>query len=790
MLPVHLKNNVLGGKFVKLKRKALSILVTLSFLVCMLVPMAAPAGAATGYSVLSAPNVDDDTTTALGTVFGQVTAGGLEKGDTMTFRLPGDFVWAKAGTDDTRMSDWSGEILPNGDTLYGEAGGNHILIPEVYSGDANGLAGDENMLEVTMISDKEVKVEVTGEPARGDDCYFYIYPKNVFVADGFDGAIELIFDAPGASGFADGSVTVGYVSGGEVTISVSSVDSFSDEDEVTFRITEDTAGALDDERESLKLRLPSGFVWGNSANSIKTIWGDTELEDALNAGALEIDEDELIFNLSGFGGTKKATSIEMKIDIIVDDESDARTGDIIAKVSGKSDITPSELTVGVYGTYEATIEVDGDVPTVYAGMLEQVIADIVIEEAVADSIVSGRTLTLELPENARWGVLDSDSDSSLRIDPDGFPGRDGKIARFKFSGSSKDAAELVLSEMEVVLEPGITGDLVIKVGGTAGLSGELTVAEIIAPITAEAASVPEVRIGSVNEAGEITITEGEDGVIKKNEWITLDLPAGVRFANKPKVEVIEGDLRIDEGSVKTAKDGDQDDNQALFYVETDSTEASTIKVSNINYIVDRTVPEGDIKLSVKGDALVEVNDPSEVEDYYEVNDDDWVIIDGEKAYKLDNGKIFSRTGSAAKVSNAKVVTPADSTYKSNAVFVIGDTNYTVNGVQMTADVAPYLKNDRTYLPVRYVATALGVADANIMWNEAEQSVVIIKGDRVVKLVIGSSTMMINGVPFTMDVAPEIVDPGRTMLPLRWVAQALGADVQWDAATQTVTIDTL
>ena len=779
----------------KLKRKALSILVTLSFLVCMLVPMAAPAGAATGYSVLSAPNVDDDTTTALGTVFAQVTAGGLEKGDTMTFRLPGDFVWAKAGTDDTRMSDWSGEFLPNGDILYGEAGGNHILIPEAYSGDANGLYDDEmgdEMLEVTMISDKEVKVEVTGEPARGDDCYFYIYPKNVFVADGFDGAIELIFDAPGASGFADGSVTVGYVSGGEVTISVSSVDSFSDEDEVTFRITEDTAGALDDERESLKLRLPSGFVWGNSAR-IKTIWGDTELEAFLKEkdGALKIDEDELIFNLSGFGGTKKATSIELKIDIIVDDESDARTGDIIAKVSGKSDITPSELTVGVYGTYEATIEVDGDVPTVYAGMLEQVIADIVIEEAVADSIVSGRTLTLELPENARWGVLDSDSDSSLRIDPDGFPGRDGKIARFKFSGSSKDAAELVLSEMEVVLEPGITGDLVIKVGGTAGLSGELTVAEIISPITAEAASVPEVRIGSVNEAGEITITEGEDGVIKKNEWITLDLPAGVRFANKPKVEVIEGDLRIDEGSVKTAKDGDQDDNQALFYVETDSTEASTIKVSNINYIVDRTVPEGDIKLSVKGDALVEVNDPIEVEDYYELDEEkEWVIIDGEKAYKLDDGKIFSRTGSAAKVSNAKVVTPADSTYKSNAVFVIGDTNYTVNGVQMTADVAPYLKNDRTYLPVRYVATALGVADANIMWNEAEQSVVIIKGDRVVKLVIGSSTMMINGVPFTMDVAPEIVDPGRTMLPLRWVAQALGADVQWDAATQTVTIDTL
>ncbi len=785
----------------KLKRKALSILLTLSFLVCMLVPMAAPAGAATGYSVLSAPNVNDDAAWALGTVFAQVTAGGLQQGDTMTFRLPGDFVWSKAGTEDTRMTDWSGEVLGNGDIRYGEKDGNYILLPKYYSGDENGLVTKDDdgdvvdMLEFTMISDEEVKVEVIGDPQSGNDCFFYIYPKNIFVADGFDGSIEMVFDSPGDSGFADGSVTVGYVSGGQITVSVSSVDSFSDSDQITFRITEDTADAFECKNESLKFRLPSGFVWGSFKESnLKTIWGDDQktLENELvNKGVVVVDEDELIFNLSGFDGTKKATSIELKIDVIVDDETSAKTGDIIAKISGKSDITPSELKVGVYGTYDATIEVDGDVPTVYAGQLEQVIADIVIKESVSESITNRRTLTLELPENARWGAVDDDSDSSLRIDLVSFPGTDGKTAKFEFSGTSNDAAELVLSEMEVVLEAGVTGDLVVKVGGTAGLSGELTVAKIIAPITAEASAAPEVRIGSANEAGEVTIIEGKDGAIKKNRWVTLDLPAGVRFANKPKVEVIEGDLNIDEGSVKTAKDGDQDDNQALFYVKGESTEPSKIKVSNINYIVDRTVPEGEIKLSVKGDALVEVNDANEVKDYYSDRDGTTIKIDGIKAFSVDSDfKIFPRTGSAAKVANAKVVTPADSSYSSNAVFVIGDTNYTVNGVQMTADVAPYLKNDRTYLPVRYVATALGVVDANIMWNEAEQSVVIIKGDRVVKLVIGSTTMMINGVPFGMDVAPEIVDPGRTMLPLRWVAQALGADVQWDAATQTVTIDTL
>lgn len=755
----------------KLKRKALSILLTLSFLVCMLVPMAAPAGAATGYSVLSAPNVDDNYVRALGTVFAQVTAGGLEKGDTMTFRLPGDFVWSEAGTtkDAIRMTDWSGEVLYENDRItgirYGEKNGNYILLPKYYGGDDNGLVTEgagADMLEFTMISDKEVKVEIIGEPQSGQDCFFYIYPKSIFVADGFDGAIEMIFDSPGGSGFADGSVTVGYVSGGQITVSVSSVDSFSEWDSVTFRITEDTASAFEDKDESLKLRLPSGFVWGSSFNELKTIWGDTSLEAALRAGALKIDEDELIFNLSKFSGTKDAASIELKIDVVVDDETSAKTGDIIARISGKSDITPSELKVGVYGTYDAEIKVVGDVPTVYAGMLEQVIADIAINEAVSDSIVKGRTLTLELPDNARWGDVDDDSHKGLSIDLTSFPGTDGKTAKFEFNGTSSEAAKLVLKEMEVVLEAGVTGDLVVKVGGTAGLSGELTVANIIAPITAEAAAVPEVRIGSVNAAGEITIIEGKAEAIKKNKWITLDLPIGVRFANKPKVEVVEGDLNVDVGSVKLAKDADQDDNQALFYVKGDSSEPSKIKVSNLNYIVDRTVPEGDIKIAVKGDALVEVNDPNEVNKYYSFDNINvnLIKIDGQKAFSLDNDhKVFPRTGSAAKVANAMVVTPADSSYSSNAVFVIGDTNYTVNGVQMTADVAPYLKNDRTYLPVRYVATALGVADANIMWNEAEQSVVIIKGDRVVKLVIGSTNMMINGVPFGMDVAPEIVDPG-------------------------------
>ncbi|MBC7336320.1 MAG: copper amine oxidase N-terminal domain-containing protein, partial [Clostridia bacterium] len=48
-------------------------------------------------------------------------------------------------------------------------------------------------------------------------------------------------------------------------------------------------------------------------------------------------------------------------------------------------------------------------------------------------------------------------------------------------------------------------------------------------------------------------------------------------------------------------------------------------------------------------------------------------------------------------------------------------------------------------------------------------------------------LLINGITITMDAAPEIKD-GRTMLPFRWVAQALGASVSWDEATKTVTMN--
>lgn len=124
-----------------------------------------------------------------------------------------------------------------------------------------------------------------------------------------------------------------------------------------------------------------------------------------------------------------------------------------------------------------------------------------------------------------------------------------------------------------------------------------------------------------------------------------------------------------------------------------------------------------------------------------------------------------------------------------AAFTIGSNIYSMDGSDQDMDVAPYLEFGRTYLPVRYAAKAVGVGDSNIIWNATSQQVTISKVDRIIQLNVGSKTMMLNGVPAQMDVAPEIRQ-GRVMLPVRFLAQALNINISWNPATQSTIIGDL
>ena len=114
---------------------------------------------------------------------------------------------------------------------------------------------------------------------------------------------------------------------------------------------------------------------------------------------------------------------------------------------------------------------------------------------------------------------------------------------------------------------------------------------------------------------------------------------------------------------------------------------------------------------------------------------------------------------------------------------IGNTNATVNGNTVANDTAPMIVNSRTMLPIRFVAEALG---AKVGWDESAQAVTVTADNVNISLTVGQSSASVNGTSIALD-APSFIENGRTFLPLRFVAENLGANVSWDGTTQTVTI---
>ncbi|MBQ8837331.1 MAG: family 43 glycosylhydrolase [Clostridia bacterium] len=108
---------------------------------------------------------------------------------------------------------------------------------------------------------------------------------------------------------------------------------------------------------------------------------------------------------------------------------------------------------------------------------------------------------------------------------------------------------------------------------------------------------------------------------------------------------------------------------------------------------------------------------------------------------------------------------------------IGENIGHVNNASKVLDAVPVIKNNRTMLPVRFVAEAFG---ATVAWDGAT-STATLKGEdsREVSITIGASAATVNGVSVPLD-SPAYIDPAsnRTYLPVRAVAEALGATVFW------------
>lgn len=107
----------------------------------------------------------------------------------------------------------------------------------------------------------------------------------------------------------------------------------------------------------------------------------------------------------------------------------------------------------------------------------------------------------------------------------------------------------------------------------------------------------------------------------------------------------------------------------------------------------------------------------------------------------------------------------------------------LNGETVHSEVSPIIIDGRTFVPVRAVSEGLG---AEVDWNAQEKKATIKKDSKIIELTLNSDTALINAAPYSLDAPAQIID-GSTMVPMRFVAEGLELDVDWDSKNKIVNL---
>lgn len=601
----------------------------------------------------------------------------------------------------------------------------------------------------------------------------------------------------------EGTYTLSTVNADELKISTDKkykISRSGSSNEVKFAISEVNNKAMNG--QEVQFKLPAGFAW------------DVDKKDNPDVEKIEVlsEKDGKTYNRILSVTLKKGSETNLDkayINAKIIPDRDARLGDVDITVL-RGDIAPSSLVIAEYVKDGVTVKVDKVLDVIAGKDVERKYeAKVIVDENVANALLDGRYVEFSFVDDAAFlqdgGMLkvkqvDGSAKDALEIDPNSNDDLSGKADAATIKGDGKDvgsfwdmkvaqdADKTKKAKYEItvpfVVNSDFTGDLMLNVKG-AGITGDaknggvdVKVANVKAPVTIEAAKpLPQVKIGLQNQVGsDITIKETEAGALQdyvpnvSKDYATYALvpeKLGYVTFDSAKVEVTDGNLSVDKDASgrADAKSGSSvyKDGQIKVVVDRVSTKPSTIKVSDVKATLDRTVPYG--KLQMKGQ---------------------FGVVAARHSSKKD-----VETNTTVKFDYFTTVTPVDETKRITTVFTIGEKNYTeVNGKikeQKTAEVAPFIQNDRTMLPVRYVANAL---DAAVSYDPNTRVATFTKNQIVAAINIDKDIMYVNGSPVKLDGKPANVE-GRIFLPVANIAQAFGLEhgktIIWNAEAKTVTI---
>lgn len=560
------------------------------------------------------------------------------------------------------------------------------------------------------------------------------------------------------------------------------------------------------------------------------------------------DDNKLIVTITG--GTdnakfKDTLTINAK-DIIVD-AADAKVG-AVAKLTVKAlkDKTAADGTVTkLSGTFKATadaveaakvvdqtvtlsVDEDEDVPVIYSGVdvandgitddSDHLSLEVTLKETAKSSLDVKKAFNLDLPEGVY--VTDVKVKKTDNVEINGKTSataiagefekayKKGEYDGFEFARRSfvdtdnKDDAMELSFKLELVAEPDFTGDVKLTLEGDAfDKKQEVTIAKFVAPYTVEASQndlIIDYRNTKVPT--NVVVKEAEEGLWKKNLEFTFGID---KFDDKD----FENDATytVDNKSgleIKEAKSG------LGFKIDTESDDtAAAVTISDISLYMSRSIAAGayDLQLitnaniNMYAEALATTEATKVAVDNIK---DAFGTVEAPAKYTVaedkdfnDGSKINKDTVDYATVKEGfiNVITAGrdqdDASFTKKVVVPVGEKYLIAGEEQVALDVPAYISAaGYTMLPVRAVATALGINNNNVLWNQATKTVTILYGQRIITMVAGQKVVTVNGNTIPASATVQIKD-GRTFLPMRDLATALGVtDITWDAATKTATMN--
>jgi len=116
------------------------------------------------------------------------------------------------------------------------------------------------------------------------------------------------------------------------------------------------------------------------------------------------------------------------------------------------------------------------------------------------------------------------------------------------------------------------------------------------------------------------------------------------------------------------------------------------------------------------------------------------------------------------------------------IFINNKIGY-LNDKEIELEIPPLIINGRTMVPLRFVVESF---EGEVYWNDLDKSIKIIFEDKEILMWVNSNISYINNKKYLLDVPPVVIN-GRTVVPIRFIAEALNSYVFWNSKEQKVTI---